>query len=78
MSIVTLRPLVTLRALRQARALTQAELAAASGISPTTVCLIEAARTAPSPHTRRALAEALQARPDQIMWPVRFAPDKLG
>jgi transcriptional regulator with XRE-family HTH domain len=51
---------VGLREIREGKVLTQRELAATSGVSPTTIINIEAGRIRPHPGTLRKLAKALE------------------
>lgn len=56
----------TLRQARAERLLSIRELAAAAGVAPSTIYLIEAGRTRPRPRVIRRLARALDVDPHSI------------
>lgn len=63
---VRTRAMPTLRQARAERLLSIRELAAAAGVAPSTIYLIEAGRTRPRPRVIRRLARALDVDPRSI------------
>jgi transcriptional regulator with XRE-family HTH domain len=63
-----------LRELREQAALSQQELAAAAGVSRTTVARAELGLIVPQPSTVRKLARALGCRPVDLMLPPPLPP----
>jgi transcriptional regulator with XRE-family HTH domain len=62
-----------LRRIRLAAFLSQAELGRRSGVHAITITRLEAARTAPSTRTVRALAAALGVEPSELATPEEVA-----
>jgi len=55
-----------LKAIRQKKMITQRELATTSGVGIATICRIESEKVIPSLRTIRALAKALEMKPEEI------------
>jgi transcriptional regulator with XRE-family HTH domain len=58
-----------LRRIRDRKAFTQRELAAAAGVTHSTIALLEAGKTSARPSTIRKLAAALNVEPHELMEP---------
>ncbi len=67
-----------LRRLRLGRFLSQAELARQAGLHTLTISRLEAGRVKPSTRSVRALASALDVRPDELATPQEVAEADKG